>query len=29
VAGYVVQVPDPPGPGTETAMLADYLLDKL
>jgi hypothetical protein len=28
VSGYVVQLPDPPPP-TETALLANYLLDKL
>jgi hypothetical protein len=28
-SGYVVQVPDPPGAPTETAMLADYLLNKI
>jgi hypothetical protein len=28
-SGYVVQVPDPTGPRTETALLADFLLNKL
>lgn len=28
-SGYVVQVPDPAQQPTETALLADYLLDKL
>jgi hypothetical protein len=28
-SGYVVQVPDPGGATTETALLADYLLNKL
>ena len=28
-SGYVVQVPDPVGPRTETALLADFLLNKL
>ena len=28
-SGYVIQVPDPPGAPTETAMLADYLLNKI
>lgn len=28
-SGYVVQVPDPMGPRTETALLADFLLNKL
>jgi hypothetical protein len=29
-SGYVVQVPDPPaGASTETALLADYLLNKI
>jgi len=28
-SGYVVQVPDPTGQPTETALLADYLLHKL
>jgi len=27
-SGYVIQVPDPPAP-TETALLADYFLNKL
>jgi hypothetical protein len=28
-SGYVVKVPDPGGATTETALLADYLLNKL
>ncbi len=28
-SGYVVQVPDPTGQPTETALLADYFLNKL
>jgi hypothetical protein len=28
-SGYVVQVPDPGGATTETALLADYFLNKL
>lgn len=28
-SGYLVQVPDPTGPRTETALLADFLLNKL